>query len=150
MAMNIAFCFVEGEPALFIRNTSKYHILCYDYDEILEIVESEIIKSEFKTRPQFITIWKILSNQFNCSEGYNPGLSKKTSLNENSFESRFSRDVTNFLDNFFKRGLTPEEKRIREEEKKWLKEQNEISETRIKQSIAIQKRRKRSGKVFFA
>lgn len=124
MPKNIAFCFIEGEPTLYIKDKGIYHTLYYDYDEILELVKSEILKRGFKKRPQFMVIFNILSEQFKCSEGYNPKLSKKTFLNENSFESRFTIDVTEFVDSLFKRGFSPEEKEFMKKEQQWLKDAN--------------------------
>ena len=110
MKRNISFCFLEGEPALYLRKSKSYHLLSYNYDAIVEIVKSELLKRGFKTRPQFIVILNILSEQFKCSEGYTPNLNKKEMVNPDCFESRFTRDITSFLDKTFRRGLTPEEK----------------------------------------
>lgn len=110
MPRNISFCFLEGEPALYLRKSKSYHLLSYNYDAIVEIVKSELLKRGFKTRPQFIVILNILSEQFKCSEGYTPNLNKKEMVNPDCFESRFTRDITSFLDKTFRRGLTPEEK----------------------------------------
>ena len=53
----------------------------------------------------------------------NVNINKKRSLE--SFEARFSRDVTAFFDQKFPRHLTDEEKRQKEQIKKKLKEERE-------------------------
>lgn len=145
MQRNISFCFLEGEPALYLRENKSYHLLSYNYDEILEIVKRELLKRGFKTRPQFIIILNILSEQFKCSEGYNPRLNEKKTINPNCFESRFSKDISAFLDTLFIRGLTPEEKlaKAKAKEKK-LKEQ--IAMEFFFDSIYKRKRRVRRRK----
>ncbi len=110
MQKKISFCFLEGEPALYLRENKSYHLLSYNYDELLELVKAELTKKEFKTRPQWKLVVNILSEQFKCSAGYNSNLNKKEMVNPDCFESRFTRDITSFLDKTFRRGLTPEEK----------------------------------------
>ena len=56
-----------------------------------------------------IQIWKILSDFF-LADNYATYHNIKTCINENSFESKFSRDVTSFLDQHFKRGFSEEER----------------------------------------
>ena len=56
-----------------------------------------------------IQIWKILSDFF-LADNYATYHNIKTCINENSFESKFSRDVTSFLDQHLKRGFSEEEK----------------------------------------
>lgn len=143
MPREIVFCFVEGEPALYLRKNKSYHLLIYTYDEILERIKVELLKRNFKTRPQFIVILNILSEQFNCSEGYSPNLNKKTYINNNSFESKFTRDITEFIDSIFKRSISDEEKELRKKEKEWLNNINRIP-TRVfrikKAKLEAQKR----------
>ena len=110
MQKKISYCFLEGEPALYLRENKSYHLLSYNYDELLELVKAELTKKEFKTRSQWKLVVNILSEQFKCSAGYNSNLNKKEMVNPDCFESRFTRDITSFLDKTFRRGLTPEEK----------------------------------------
>lgn len=144
MKRNISFCFLEGEPALYLRKSKSYHLLSYNYDAIVEIVKSELLKRGFKTRPQFIVILNILSEQFKCSEGYTPNLNKKTAINPACFESRFSKDISAFLDTLFIRGLTPEEKNAKEKEKIARREMQKTLENALEAHYKRRKRRRKS------
>lgn len=144
MPRNITLCFIEGEPALYLRKSKSYHLLSYNYDDLLEIVKSELIKREFKTRPQFIIILNILSEQFKCSEGYNQNSNKKTTINPDCFESRFSKDISAFLDTLFIRGLTPEEKNAKEKEKIARREMQKTLENAFEANYKRRKRRRKS------
>lgn len=114
----ISFCFLEGEPAFFIKNIKDYHIIKCDYTQILNNVENEILARNFSKRPSFRKIWVIVSEQFPCCDGYNSSYTRRTHCRENSFESRISRDITAFLDTLYKRGLSPEEQLAKEKMKK--------------------------------
>lgn len=144
MPRNITLCFVEGEPALYLRKSKSYHLLSYNYDDLLEIVKSELIKRDFKTRPQFIIILNILSEQFKCSEGYTPNLNKKKTINPDCFESLFSKDISAFLDTLFIRGLTPEEKIAKENAKIEKRKKQQTLENAFE---ARYKRLKRSRRI---
>lgn len=143
MPRNITLCFIEGEPALYLRKSKSYHLLSYNYDDLLEIVKSELIKREFKTRPQFIIILNILSEQFKCSEGYNQNSNKKTTINPDCFESRFSKDISAFLDTLFIRGLTPEEKIAKENAKIERRKKQQTLENAFKARYKRLKRKRR-------
>lgn len=119
------FCFVNGEPNLYIKESKEYIPINYSdiYDDLLAYVQFTI--SEYSKRPTMIQIWKILSDFF-LADNYATYHNIKTCINENSFESKFSRDITSFLDQHFKRGFSEEEKlllkKYREEiQKKYAK-----------------------------
>lgn len=142
MPKNIAFCFIEGEPTLYIKDKGIYHTLYYDYDEILNIMKKEIIENNLKNRPTMNQIWKLLISQFPCISSYYSKLNRKTHVNPDSFESRFSKDISVFLDTLFKRGLSAEEKEALELAKLKRRQEMEVKESIIESHYKIIKRMK--------
>lgn len=94
------FCFVNGEPNLFIKEAKEYIPINYSdiYDDLLAYVQFTI--SEYSKRPTMIQIWKILSDFF-LADNYSTYHNIKNCINKNSFENRFTRDVTSFFRSTF-------------------------------------------------
>lgn len=118
-------CFVNGEPYIYEIESKKYTMLSYNYDVIVNEVISRLKQKDFKIRPRLNEILNMLACVFGENLKYLPNvnINKKRSLE--SFEARFSRDVTAFFDQKFPRHLTDEEKRQKEQIKKKLKEERE-------------------------
>lgn len=77
-----------------------------DYTETLDAVKSQIPHSG--KRPNMMEIWRILAQVIPETETYTSMKSskklQKTEQIKNSFENRFTRDITAFLDTIFERG----------------------------------------------
>lgn len=119
------FCFVNGEPYLYEIGSKEYTMLSYSYDVIVTEVISMIKEKNFKFRPRLNEILNMLAGEFEENLKYSPQFNINNKRSFESFESRFSRDVTAFFDQKFPRHLTDEEKRQKEQIKKKLKEEKE-------------------------
>lgn len=108
----ILLCFVEGEPTLYNTATKQYVEVKVDYEEILQLMKPKI--QEFEKRPQMRIIWGLFSDLLPCCDKYNEYHNKRNKLNYNSFESRLTRDLTEYLDTLFIRGLSEQEKIAKE------------------------------------
>lgn len=137
----IILCFIDGEPTLYNTYTKKYIKVKVNYDEILELLMLKIEKLD--KRPQMRVVWGLFSDLLPCCLKYNEYHNKKNKIDYNSFESRLTRDLTNYIDTLFKRGLTPEEKDIKDKEKIWLRELYNSSNHAKKRAIFLEKQKKR-------
>jgi len=102
-----SLCFVDGEPNAYCSKKKKCFPLKLDYAETLDAVKSQIPHSG--KRPNMIEIWRILAKVIPETETYTSmklpkKFKQKTERNTNSFENRFTRDITAFLDTIFERG----------------------------------------------
>lgn len=113
---NLTFCFVNGEPHLYDQVRRKYFKINIDYNEVFELVKNAAIKRS--KRPSMREIWGMISDLIPCSNKFFSRHNINSVKNYNSFEARFSRDITIYLDKYFKRGYTDEEKLIVGENKK--------------------------------
>lgn len=108
---NLYFCFIDGEPFIYHKDIQKYIPIDTDeiYPQLLKFVKKELEK--FNKRPSMIQIWRILSDFFKA-DTYSTYFSKKTFAKEESFENRFTIEISEFLDTRFRRGKSDEEKEM--------------------------------------
>ena len=104
------FCFIDGEPFIYVKEKKVYIPIetKYSYNSLMTYIKSEVTK--LKIRPNMFTIWEFTSDFFGTTS-YSPKHSKKSKININSFETRFTLEITEFIDKKFKRGLTEEQKK---------------------------------------
>lgn len=117
--MKNVVCFVNGEPYLYLYDQRRYSPLKLDYNLTLELVEKYLINLD--KRPGMKDVWSTLSNIIGCSECFSSSKCIRNTVNENSFESRFTVDITKFLDKYYRRGLSKEEIEAREDFRNFLK-----------------------------
>mgnify|MGYP004474250203 FL=1 len=99
----IVLCFREGEPFLFNFNTKTFLELCIDYESTIVQIK-EMIEEQNK-RPQMNEVWNMLAKTIDGCNSYSPNKSFRTKSNINSFESRFTREINDFLSSKFERSL---------------------------------------------
>lgn len=108
---NLYFCFIDGEAFIFHRDIQKYIPVDTTklYPDLLQYVKDHIDKCN--KRPGMLHIWRLLSDYFKA-DTFSTYYNKKTRSIEDSFENRFTKDISEFLDTKFKRGKTDEEKEM--------------------------------------
>lgn len=109
----IVLCFREGEPFLFNFRTKTLLKLCIDYESAIAQIK-EMIEKQNK-RPQMNEIWNMLAKTIEGCDFYSPNKSFRTKPNINSFESRFTTEINDFLNSKFEKPLLKNSKY-----KKWL------------------------------
>lgn len=109
----IVLCFREGEPFLFNFRTKTFLELCIDYESAIAQIK-EMIEKQNK-RPQMNEIWNMLAKTIEGCDFYSPNKSFRTKPNINSFESRFTIEINDFLNSKFEKPLLKDSKY-----KKWL------------------------------
>ena len=108
---NLYFCFVDGEAFIYHRDIKKYIPVDTKklYPDLIEYVKKHTGK--YNKRPSMLQIWRLLTDYFNA-DAFSTYYTKKTCSLETSFETRFTKDITDFLDTKFKRGKSDEEKEL--------------------------------------
>lgn len=86
--------FVEGEPFLYNFETKEYTKISLDYDISIEKVKSMIEKET--SRPHMIEIWNMLYKTIPNCESFSTNMCKKSTPNQDNFESRFTREISIF------------------------------------------------------
>ena len=144
---NLYFCFFDGEAFIYHRDIQKY--IPIDTKKLYPIL-FEHAKNYINTctkRPNMIQIWRLLSNYFNA-DTFSTYYTKKTRSSETSFETRFTKDVTKFIDTKFKRGKSDEEKEMIRKYKEETTQKYAIPEWVLAASKYNHKKRK-YGRRFF-
>lgn len=106
---NLYFCFVDGEAFIYHRDIQKYFPI---NTENLYSILFEHAKNYINTctqRPNMLQIWRVLTDYFKA-DTFSTYYTKKTRSFEHSFETRFTKDITEFIDTKFNRGKTDEER----------------------------------------
>lgn len=112
--------FVEGEPFLYNFETKEYTKISLDYDISIKKVKSMIERET--NRPHMIEIWNMLYKTIPNCESFSTNMCKKSTPNQDTFESRFTRDISIFLDEKFSRKAPKKNNEV----KKWLKNMSYI------------------------
>ena len=99
----LVLCFREGEPFLFNSSTKTFLELYIDFESSIAQIK-EIIEKENK-RPRMNEIWNMLAKIIDGCDSYSTNKSFRTKPNINSFESRFTREINDFLSSKFERPL---------------------------------------------
>jgi len=132
------FCFYKGNPAFYYSSNGDYEIIeialnSTKYNEHLEKVKEKIKSNSTTIRPHMKDVFDILGSIIageKCKY-YNKKSDSKTK-SEDSFESRFTTDITTFLDSIYKRGPSQFEKDAKSEYQKWLKSRQDYYDVRNK------------------
>lgn len=114
-------CFINGEIRLFDTQKKSYSAIEYDFEEVLSKTKKLLKAETTKIRPNFNRVWELLAVNFKDCDGYNNHYNKKDSINKESFETKFTKEISSFLDEKFPRKFGSNEER--EKKEKW-REQN--------------------------
>ena len=92
---NICFCFVDGEPHLYNKQTRIYSPLNLSYNEVLELVKKQIPTKG--KRPVMAQIWVMLNNLIPCSSKYYSGYNERSKKFKIVLKQSFLEILLNIL-----------------------------------------------------